>query len=117
MKKTSYNQWFSDNSILNFELMTKIGGWKTRIHDRTLTFYGFSQQLANHYYLDNVVYGRLTFMYANYGERGGDKKSNFFSGDGIIEDHWVKENRLERRRALTLSNLELRVEIREGEKG
>ena len=60
---------------------------------------------------------RLTLTYASYGERGGDKKSKFLSGDGIIDDHWVKENRLARRRALTLSDLELQVEMINGDEG
>ena len=47
------------------------------------------------------------FTYESYGERGGDKKRIFLSGDGTIEDHWVKENILTRRQALTFSDLEL----------
>ena len=55
-------------------------------------------------------------MYASYGERGGDKKISF-SVDGRIKDNWVKENITTRRRALTLSDLELRSETRKVEKG
>ena len=61
--------------------------------------------------------GRITLTYMDYIERGGDKKSKFFSGDGRIEDHWVKWNRLSRRWALTLSDLDLRVEIKKGDEG
>ena len=55
--------------------------------------------------------------YASYRERGGDKKSKFFSGDGRIEDHWIKENRITKRWELTLSDLELHVEIRKSDEG
>ena len=46
--------------------------------------------MANYYELDYFVSIRINFTYANYGERVGDKKSKFWSGDGRIEDHWVK---------------------------
>ena len=49
----------------------------------------------------------ISFTYESYGERGGDKKSKFLSGEGRIEDHWVKDNRLTRSRALTLSELKM----------
>ena len=56
-------------------------------------------------------------MYVSHGVRGGDKKSKFLSGDGRIEDHWVKENRIARRQALTFSDLELRAEMKNGDAG
>ena len=67
--------------------MENFGGWRERIHDSTLTFSGLYEQLANYYNLDKVVSGRITFTYASYGKRGGDKKNKFFSGDVRIEDH------------------------------
>ena len=39
-KKTIYNQCFPDNAILNYELMAKIGGCRSRIKDNALTFFG-----------------------------------------------------------------------------
>ena len=65
-KKTSYNQCFSNNPILNNELMVRIGICKARIHDNTLTFSGLSQQLSNHYDLNIFLYGHLTFTRASY---------------------------------------------------
>ena len=47
-KKTSYNQHFSDDTILNSELMAKIGGRREIVHGNTLTFSGLSQQLTNY---------------------------------------------------------------------
>ena len=77
LKETSYNQRFPDNTILNSELMEKIGGWRAKIHDRTLTFYGLAQHMANNYDLDYFVSDHLNFTYAGYGERDSDKKSKF----------------------------------------
>ena len=76
-KKTSYNQNFSDNVVLNSELMAEIGGWRERVTYNTLTFSGISEQLANYCDLENFVSGRLMFTYESYGEIRGDKKSNF----------------------------------------
>ena len=95
--------------------MGEIGGWREIIHDNTLTFSVLAEKLANWYNLDTFVSSRQTFTYASYGERGSDKKSNFLSEDGRIEGHWVKENILARRRALTLSDLDLQVEMRNGD--
>ena len=55
---------------------------------------------------------KISFTYESYGERGGDKKSKFLLGDGRIEDHWFKDNRLARRREITLADLELQAEIK-----
>ena len=85
---------------------------RERLHDNTLTFSGISEQLANYY---NLLSGRIFFTYESYGERGSDTKSKFFSGDGKIEDHWVKDNILKRIRALTLSNLDLQLEMIKGD--
>ena len=106
-KKTSYNQGFSDNSILNSEIMGEIGGWREIIHNNTLTFYGLAEQLDNYCNLDDFVSDCLTFTYVSYVERGGDNKIKFLSGDGRIEDHWVKGNIPTSRRELNLSDLEL----------
>ena len=61
--------------------------------------------------------GYLIFTYASYGEKSSDKKSSFLSGDGRIEDPWVKENNITMRWALTLDDLELQVEIKKGDEG
>ena len=39
------------------------------------------------------------------------------SGDGRIEDHWVKDNILAMRRAIALSDLKPWVEKRKGDNG
>ena len=39
-KKTCYNQRFSDNAIINSELIEEIGGWRKKIHDNALNFSG-----------------------------------------------------------------------------
>ena len=83
MEKDKLQSAFPDNAILNSELMAKIGGWRERIHDNTLTFSGLSEHLANYYDLDDFVSGRLTLTYASYGERGSDKKSIFV---------WIRHN-------------------------
>ena len=106
-KKTSYIQCFPDIAILNSELMSKIGGWREIIHNNTLTFYGLAEQLDNYCNLDDFVSDCLTFTYVSYVERGGDNKIKFLSGDGRIEDHWVKGNIPTSRRELNLSDLEL----------
>ena len=116
-KKTSYNQRFMDNSINNYNLMEKIGGWKERVHDNTLNFSGISHHLDKYYHLYNFVSGRIIFMDKSYGERGGDKKSNFFSGDSRIRDHWVKENRFKMRLELTLVDLDMQVKMKKGDEG
>ena len=59
----------------------------------------------------------IVFTYENDRERGGNNKSNIFSGYSRIEDHWFKGNRITRRRALTLADLDLRVETKNVEKG
>ena len=59
----------------------------------------------------------LSFTYSSYVERGSDNKSKFFSGDGRIEYHWVKKNRLARSQALALSELKLQAEMKKGNKG
>ena len=87
--------------------MAKICGFRERVHDNTLNSFGIYEHLDNCYDLDDSVSNYLTFTYDSHGERGGYKKSKILPGDGRIEDHWVKENRLSRRRALTLSDLEL----------
>ena len=56
-KKTSYNQNFSDNAIINSEIIGKIGVWREIIHDNTLTFSVLYQQLDNHYKLDYLLSG------------------------------------------------------------
>ena len=43
--------------------------------------------------------------------------NEFLSGEGIIEYHWVKENRLTSWRKLTLADLELQVEMQSGGEG
>ena len=59
--------------------------------------------------------GYLIFTYASYGEKSSDKKSSFLSGDGRIEDPWVKENNITMRWALTLDDLDIRVETKKGD--
>ena len=60
------------------------------VHDNTLNFDGMSYHMSNHYELDNILSGRLIFSYESYGDRLGDNKSKFLSGDRIIEYHWIK---------------------------
>ena len=44
-------------------------------------------------------------------------RKKFFSGYGIIGDHWVKENRLSRNQTLTLDDLYPRLEMKKGYEG
>ena len=73
--------------------------------------------MANHYGFEFFVSGHLIFTYESYVERGGDEKIKFLSWDGIIEDHWIKGNRLLRRREITLDDLDLWVEIKKCDEG
>ena len=107
--KKVYNQSFSDNAILNYEQMGGNGGQRVRVHDNTLTFSGLYQQMAGYYELDYFMSICIMFTYKSYRDRVIDKKSNLLSGEGIIQDHWIQENRIARRQAITLSELELRL--------
>ena len=47
-KKRSYNQHFTDYAILNAEIMENNCGWRERVHENKINFYGISQQLAGY---------------------------------------------------------------------
>ena len=74
---------------------------RERIHKKIIKFTKIAKHLVNHYGMEIFVSIRIIFTY----ERGGEKKSKF-SGDSIIEDHWVKYNIITKRRTLNLDNLE-----------
>ena len=93
------------------------GGERECMMTHTLNFSEISKQMANHYGFEFFVSGHLIFTYESYVERGGDEKIKFLSWDGIIEDHWIKGNRLLRRREITLDDLDLWVEIKKCDEG
>ena len=108
-KEISYIQSFSYDFIMNAQIMANIGGGMERVHEKTLIFSGISKHMDNYYGLDNLVSDRLMFTYKSYGEICSENKSNFLSGDEIIEDHWVKENIIASRSPLALDDLEMRM--------
>ena len=76
-KRTSYNQQFSDDAILNAGIMANIYGWRERVHYITLIFSKISKQPANHYELGNVLSVHIMFMCKGCGDMGDKKKSKF----------------------------------------
>ena len=79
-KKTSYNQHFSDDAILNAGVMENIGGWRERVYYNTLVFSKIPKQPANHYDLGNFMSVHLMFMCKGYGGIGDKNKSKLCKG-------------------------------------
>ena len=55
--------------------MSKVGVYRGIVNDNTLACYDISEQLSNHYNLDNFVSICIMFTCDSYGERGGEKKT------------------------------------------
>ena len=55
------------------------------------------------------------FVYDSYRDRGCENKGKFFSRDGRIEDHWVKDNIFARIHPPTLAELDMQVNMQKGD--